>query len=626
MAAMMAIILVPQVQAQPANDECVEALTLFVQPLGACLGNATSGDNTSATQSTTGPLCDPTTTGIYADVWYTFSSGPNTSITVDFDPGTMGDRVIVILDGCTGSEVDCSVTPPSSYVVAVQTMTEYWIRVYSNTQYGPGGQFSICLSQAGTPPPNDACSSVTTVPLAIGTPLLFQGDNTDATITDDVEPGTSLDDGAPKVWHGFTVGGCVDLTIGYCGTTPVHGSVSQSLATVCPLGATVVQSTTAGTANCLDGNWTLFFAALPPGTYYLPVNSSEFIGPYMLELNAVAACVPPPNDDCADAALVPVNLSTDCPANAVIGTTEYATDDGGMASCESDPGPYRDQWYQFNSGANLSITIDLQPITLLDWVLVVLDACNGNEVHCQVTPMAPVTIPVSASTDYWIRVYAIPTVEPGTFSLCVSGAAANGACEAGTVSGNGSASLTICKDGAADVAAFTTTSTSLENYAFLLTDDNDEIIAQLPGNSTDLNALALGDYHVWGVSYNGTLTGVTPGQPVSGIGTTGLCVDLGGSVLVSVQICAGVVENQARAWSIHPNPSDGEVTLRYGGSTGLFDLQLIDLTGRIVHSQRMELQQNATHKLSLAERPTGGMYILRLIGRDGSSERAIILQ
>ncbi|HEX2618464.1 MAG TPA: hypothetical protein VHL57_13040, partial [Flavobacteriales bacterium] len=64
----------------PANDNCANAQTLTVHPDGECDLNATAGDNSSATQSIDGPSCDDVTTGIFADVWYTFNSGANADI------------------------------------------------------------------------------------------------------------------------------------------------------------------------------------------------------------------------------------------------------------------------------------------------------------------------------------------------------------------------------------------------------------------------------------------------------------------------------------------------------------------------------------------------------------------
>lgn len=38
--------------------------------------------------------------GTYQDVWYTFNAGSNTSVTINFDPGTMSSWALVVSLGC----------------------------------------------------------------------------------------------------------------------------------------------------------------------------------------------------------------------------------------------------------------------------------------------------------------------------------------------------------------------------------------------------------------------------------------------------------------------------------------------------------------------------------------------
>jgi hypothetical protein len=133
--------------AVPVNDDCGDAIGLAVNLVSDCPANATPGNNANSTQDAGDPSCD-TTTGEYLDNWYTFFSGPNTTITITFDAGTMGDWVIVLYDACAGTEVagSCTITPAAPFDLTVNTNTTYWVRVYSNTQYGVGGTYNICLS------------------------------------------------------------------------------------------------------------------------------------------------------------------------------------------------------------------------------------------------------------------------------------------------------------------------------------------------------------------------------------------------------------------------------------------------------------------------------------------------
>lgn len=201
----------------PANDECDAAEALTV---GTDCAAPTSGDNTAATQSVEGPACDNATTGIFADVWYSFNSGTNTSVDVDLVPSeTMTDNVLVVLDGCTGTELLCYVLPPGPQSVTVTENTDYIIRIYSNTQYGDPGPFTICVS--GTPPPppppaNDECANAIVI-TANADCVPTDGYSLGATESQPADScngflGTANDD----VWYTFTAT-ATEMTIGVQG-------------------------------------------------------------------------------------------------------------------------------------------------------------------------------------------------------------------------------------------------------------------------------------------------------------------------------------------------------------------------------------------------------------------------
>ena len=71
-------------------------------------------------------------------------------MTITFDNGTMTDWVVVVNDACGGTEVpgSCTIGPIAPFDVTVAPNTDHWVRVYSNTQFGTGGTFSICISAA----------------------------------------------------------------------------------------------------------------------------------------------------------------------------------------------------------------------------------------------------------------------------------------------------------------------------------------------------------------------------------------------------------------------------------------------------------------------------------------------
>ncbi|MBK9761652.1 MAG: hypothetical protein IPO90_17235 [Flavobacteriales bacterium] len=122
----------------------------------------------------------------------------------------------------------------------------------------------------GTAPANDQCSSVTFTPLAIDGSLTFTGDLTGATIDNDYEAGSAIEGAAlaatpplVSVWHGFSTTDCANVTVTFCGITPAFGDAWIILGTACPVGdASAVFNTSWNTADCGDGNITIFYTTV----------------------------------------------------------------------------------------------------------------------------------------------------------------------------------------------------------------------------------------------------------------------------------------------------------------------------------------------------------------------------
>ncbi|MEO8587970.1 MAG: T9SS type A sorting domain-containing protein [Flavobacteriales bacterium] len=132
----------------PANDDCANATALVINAVDDCPGNAVSGNNTYASQDGVEPGCDTGSLAGYVDVWYTFNSGLNTSVTINLDPGTMEDWAVTVTEGCGGSEVYCEVNPAAPIELTTTVSTTYVVRVYSNLDFGVGGGFTICVTGA----------------------------------------------------------------------------------------------------------------------------------------------------------------------------------------------------------------------------------------------------------------------------------------------------------------------------------------------------------------------------------------------------------------------------------------------------------------------------------------------
>ena len=99
--------------------------------------------------------------------------------------------------------------------------------------------------------------------------------------------------------------------------------------------------------------------------------------------------------------------------------------------------------------------------------------------------------------------------------------------DGGTVAlADGNTAITVCVgDGLADVLSFNNTTSSSEAYAFIITDDNNNVIGVADGNSQDFEGAGAGVCRVWGLSYSGNLS-VTAGEFATAQNLSDQCFDL----------------------------------------------------------------------------------------------------
>jgi hypothetical protein len=326
----------------------------------------------------------------------------------------------------------------------------------------------------------------------------------------------------------------------------------------------------------------------------------------------------PANDDCMNAQELTINPVEDCPAAAVTGDNTYATqEDGNEPGCDETTVSYADVWYSFNSGTNTEVTLTLDQMDMESWAVTVSDACSGGtEIACEIDPTEPIVLTTLENTTYWVRVYSnLEFGVGGEFTLCLTGVMPTFICEGGEVSGNeGLTSISVCQDAIVDVIEFSTTSTSEEAYSYVLTDEADVIVALVSGNSMDFNMLSVGSYRVYGISHNGSLEGTTPGSDLVDVTSTGGCMQQSTNfVAVSVEICIGIEGREGAMWSLFPNPSNGDFSVRYAGTNATTTVEVIDVEGRLVMQDRFAMTQGSTYTVNAAGRLAPGMYTVRLI-------------
>ena len=336
----------------------------------------------------------------------------------------------------------------------------------------------------------------------------------------------------------------------------------------------------------------------------------------------------PANDDCSAPAFVTVQVVENCNAGLVQGDNTYATaGDAAAPSCSDPEAMIADVWFAFNSGENTGITINLDPGTMTSWGIAVQDACDGNELLCVVQPSAPVDLDVQPGTPLLIRIFTDLTMgDPGAFAMCVTGAVTSTICEGGTVSTfNGDALVSICQDSEPDVVDLTTTSEAPVSYTYVVTDVDGVIVAVVAGNSLDFNGLMLGSYLVHGISHDGALTGTAVGSPLEGLSSTGQCVDFAANTVeVRVEICSGLLEQEAGIWTISPNPNKGSFTISGEPGNGTLTIQVVGPDGRLVIERNLSMDGLST-RVNLPADRVAGLYLVRLITKSGLGSTARVV-
>lgn len=162
--------------------------------------------------------------------------------------------------------------------------------------------------------------------------------------------------------------------------------------------------------------------------------------------------------------------------------------------------------------------------------------------------------------------------------------------DGGTVSlEDGSTQAFVCSnDGEADFFIFTNTSTATdESYAYIITDDQENILAVLAGNSVNLDQAAPGECHVWGLSYTGTIIAEV-GQNALEVPLTDDCYELSENFVTMQRdlVDGGNVSLEDGSTLINICPNDGVADLvtfvNDGTSTASYTYIMTDVNNNIL--------------------------------------------
>lgn len=95
---------------------------------------------------------------------------------------------------------------------------------------------------------------------------------------------------------------------------------------------------------------------------------------------------------------------------------------------------------------------------------------------------------------------------------------------------------------------------------------------------------------------------------------------------VVVELGNSVKEINTLDWSVFPNPSTGDMTVRFGGVDAKVVIELFDVAGRTVHQEQRQLFNGQQVALGLAGKLAHGAYTLRLSSSEGRSEQRVVVQ
>jgi len=402
----------------PPNDDCANAEAVTVTPDCA---TPITGTTMDAAEDGGEPVCD-SDAGPYLDVWYTFNSGSETDVWITLTPITAGmDYAFTLQDACGGAEIYCVALPGSALEVPVITNTNYWLRVYSNATYGPPGDFALCVSTdviIAPPPFNDLCSSVTAQTVAIGNTATYTGDNTGATDNDGL--------GYNIVWEAFSLNACADVKVDYCGTTPSWSNYWFLIYTDCSA-STGIWHSSSDTSTCGDQNFTVCYANLSAGTYYVPILQNVFsTGPYTLHVSAVGCGTEQAsNDECEGA--FPLMANAACQPNTF--SNLCATQSLPAMLCDNSQGLANDDvWYSFVA-TSTDMSVGGAPNGSMDIAMQLFSGTCANLTAIACADLAGAGGPddlqassLSVGTTYYLRVYDWDNghaFEEPSYDLCV---------------------------------------------------------------------------------------------------------------------------------------------------------------------------------------------------------------
>lgn len=94
----------------------------------------------------------------------------------------------------------------------------------------------------------------------------------------------------------------------------------------------------------------------------------------------------------------------------------------------------------------------------------------------------------------------------------------------------------------------------------------------------------------------------------------------------NVQFGVGIDDRATNEWNVFPNPTNGDFTIAYGAADANVTIDVLDLTGRLVHTARKHVVNGERVAVQLAGRLAEGSYVVRLSSDAGRTEQRIVVR
>jgi len=372
---------VTQVQAQPPNDNCADAIEVF---LDTPVSFSTIDATTDGPFHPDSPCPTSASDSIFSDVWFVYTAGFTGSVLWDFCGTTDYDSRIAVYKGgatCPLSDDDlltCNEDGPAaecpnfeSRLTFPVTMGEtYLLRVggFGEEEPGEQGTGTFTLSEAPPAPANDNCEFAQEITLGTGIPV----NNINATTDGPDHPGDPACFGfgdetiQSDIWFKFTspISGFVEWStcdmVSFDSRMGVYGPDVS-----CPVQTEDLYACNDDGAGCTNFTSLLIFEVQEGATYLLRLGGfSGEQGQGTMDLVEIIPPEPPANDICEtpDTAWVISAESADNfdvihEGTTIAGSFNQATFQFPPCLTNQSGGEFSDVWFRFNTLGNESLEI-----------------------------------------------------------------------------------------------------------------------------------------------------------------------------------------------------------------------------------------------------------------------------